>query len=332
MNLGELVEPTFSILHRSAATLALDCDNIRLAEQLIAKALSHTLPYEIAEELRDLLEQVYFRRHLGLRGIALEEDELQMSLAGSSVGFGLIDSNEFLNRVQSASVMLTRIVERKQKKPFREKGPAKKVLKEAYSLYLSTPRAASFAVTMKLGRPTINSVFPGFSDSMVIVNEFMELLDFIERGDQEAIAHAIPEQAYRTNFVHLAKRLAPDGNNIRLVGFTTLRDGQESVVKIQRPKKEIDVRAFKGTETEDSLSTKDKITVKGYLRFADATHCDSPVIQIVDDATKKAHKIKVPEGMMNDIVKPLWNSLVIVTGIHVKKSILLEDIEAVEDA
>lgn len=331
MNVGELIEPTFSILHRSAATLALDCDNIRLAEQLIAKALSRNPPHEIADELRDLLEQVYFRRHLGLRGIALEEDELQMSLAGSSVGFGVIDSNEFLNRVQSASVMLTRIVERKQKKPFREKGPAKKALKESYSLYLSTPRAASFAVTMKLGRPTINSTFPGFSDSMVIVNEFMELLNYIERGDQEAIVHAIPEKAYRTNFVHLARRLAPDGNNIKLVGFTALRDGQESVVQIQRPKKEIDVRTLKGIENEGSQS-QDKIIVKGYLRYADATHYDSPTIQIIDVETKKPHRIKVPEGMMNDIVKPLWNSLVIVTGIQVKNSILLEDIEAAEDS
>ena len=55
-------EPTRSILHRSAASLALECGNYREAERLIAVALAGTPPDDIAEELRDLLEQVYFDR------------------------------------------------------------------------------------------------------------------------------------------------------------------------------------------------------------------------------------------------------------------------------
>ena len=58
------VEPTWSILHRSAGWLALDCNQPRKAEQLAAKALAEGPPAEIAEELRDLLEQSDFRRHL----------------------------------------------------------------------------------------------------------------------------------------------------------------------------------------------------------------------------------------------------------------------------
>ena len=56
-----VIEPTYSVLHRSASTLALDCNQWRLAEQLAAKALSKVPPPEIAEELRDLLEQVSFQ-------------------------------------------------------------------------------------------------------------------------------------------------------------------------------------------------------------------------------------------------------------------------------
>ena len=76
------IEPTFSVLHRSAGTMALHCGEIRLAEQIAAKALSCEPPEEIAEELRDVLEQVNFQRHLGLKGIDLAEDELQVSLSG----------------------------------------------------------------------------------------------------------------------------------------------------------------------------------------------------------------------------------------------------------
>src|SRR5579872_5676228 len=56
------LEPTRSVLHRSAATLALQCGEYREAERLITTALSGTPPETIAEELRDLLLRVYFEQ------------------------------------------------------------------------------------------------------------------------------------------------------------------------------------------------------------------------------------------------------------------------------
>jgi hypothetical protein len=51
-------EPTRSVLHRSAASLAVQCGELREAERLIAVALAGNPPDEIAEELRDLWQQV----------------------------------------------------------------------------------------------------------------------------------------------------------------------------------------------------------------------------------------------------------------------------------
>jgi hypothetical protein len=56
------LEPTRSVLHRSAATLACQCGEYREAERLITTALSGRPPETIAEELRDLLLQVYFEQ------------------------------------------------------------------------------------------------------------------------------------------------------------------------------------------------------------------------------------------------------------------------------
>lgn len=86
------LEPTRSILFRSAASLAIDCNELREAERLIATALSGNPPAPIAEELRDLLEQVNFSRHLDLRGITLAPEELQMSIAGRTIGVGMAPS------------------------------------------------------------------------------------------------------------------------------------------------------------------------------------------------------------------------------------------------
>ena len=56
------LEPTRSVLHRSAATIAFQCGDYREAERLVAIALGGNPPETIAEELRDLLEMVYFER------------------------------------------------------------------------------------------------------------------------------------------------------------------------------------------------------------------------------------------------------------------------------
>jgi hypothetical protein len=57
------LEPTRSILHRSAAVLALECDELREAERLIGRALAGNPPDDIANELRDLLlNEIYAHR------------------------------------------------------------------------------------------------------------------------------------------------------------------------------------------------------------------------------------------------------------------------------
>jgi len=49
------IEPTRSVLFRSAACLALDFDDYRKAERMIAFGLSGNPPLDILEELRELL-------------------------------------------------------------------------------------------------------------------------------------------------------------------------------------------------------------------------------------------------------------------------------------
>lgn len=52
------IEPTRSILFRSAASLAIECNEYRESEQLINYGLSGNPPQEIREELNDLLDTV----------------------------------------------------------------------------------------------------------------------------------------------------------------------------------------------------------------------------------------------------------------------------------
>lgn len=52
------LEPTRSVLLRSAASLAIECGDLREAERLVGMALSSDGPEEIREEIRDLYETI----------------------------------------------------------------------------------------------------------------------------------------------------------------------------------------------------------------------------------------------------------------------------------
>ncbi|MFZ4675666.1 MAG: hypothetical protein ACOYM4_08220 [Nodosilinea sp.] len=71
-------EPTRSVLHRSAAALAVECSEFSLAEKLIARALAGAPPSDIAAELKDLFIQINLRNYLDRQGVTLTEDQLQL--------------------------------------------------------------------------------------------------------------------------------------------------------------------------------------------------------------------------------------------------------------
>ena len=119
-------EPTRSVLHRSAASLALDCGELREAEQLVSLALAGNPPEEIASELRDLMEKVFFAHHLSLRGIELQANEFQFSMWGELVGSGIAPADEFIGRVKTIETLIYRTAERKRKLRYREGGRIKK--------------------------------------------------------------------------------------------------------------------------------------------------------------------------------------------------------------
>jgi|GEM_PF-299795 uncharacterized protein YjbI with pentapeptide repeats len=69
-------EPTRSVLHRSAASLAIECGEFQTAERLIATALAGNPPQEIAEELRNLIFQINsYQYSTQFEGFAVANDE-----------------------------------------------------------------------------------------------------------------------------------------------------------------------------------------------------------------------------------------------------------------
>lgn len=320
------VEPSRSILHRSAATLALECGELKQAEKIITRALSGNPPEEIAEELRDLLEQVYFGRHLSLRGIVLDPGELRMSLAGRATGYGITLSDPFVNMVTITQKILQRFAERILGRPFRERGSPPKELRERFELFLSVPERASFAITFKIGRQK-ELPFPGVNYVNKVLDEFMNCIELVGEDDAHALKNMIPDVSYFNNFIGLSKKLIPDGSSVSLVGFTTMAYNRKREVALTTRK--LKGRPIAQVVEEITEGQSPTVSVAGRLKYADSTLAE-PVIQLIEEKTGEKHRIIVPPGMMGDIVKPLWEDMVLVKGIRSGKKVLLEEIEKIE--
>jgi hypothetical protein len=322
------VEPTRSVLHRSAASLALECGQTREAEKLIAIGLSGDPPEDIAEELRDLLEQVHFHRHLELRGITLQPEEFQMSLAGGLVGFGIAQSDEFVDRVRDLETLLYRTAERQLRRPYRERGRRRDDLQRELELYISVPRAASLAVTFRVGSREQPSL-PGLDFAQTVVDDVLDCMALLVEADNEALQRRINDEAYYRNFVGLARRIAPDGSRVRAVAFTALRPTGERSVVLSRPRQ--DLSAVEPPPPPSVVGEEASVVVRGTLKMSDSRDERRGLIQIVaSDGTQVA--VVVPPGMMRDIVRPLYEDEVVVRGRRAGNNIMLISIDRADDA
>ena len=231
--ISEEAEPTRSILYRSAASLAYNIGDFRLCDRLIARGLSGFPPPEIEDELKNLYEDVNFMRHLSAKGRILDPSQLLMTISGNAIKYGGASADYLMVRVDRIASLFYRTVERLYKMPYRISGSVNKAIKDAYGLYINALEPGSFAVSFQIGKPDPQlPLFPDFGlakqvEPEQIVDEIMQCLEIFESGDSPELKHKIHDSDYYGNFVGLAKQIAPDGNNVKLVGFTTIRDGKE---------------------------------------------------------------------------------------------------------
>jgi hypothetical protein len=314
------LEPSRSIMFRSAASLALNASLFREAEQMIATGLSGSPPESIAEELRDLYEAINFERHLKLRGVTLSDSDVQLSLKGSAVSYGMIKAEEFIKRAEIFDNMAIRTAERLLNKPFREKGRIPNEIKENFETYYSIPRAASFAITVRVGyRPRNYTFFNEDGIQAAVIDEILENIEMVNNRDENKLKDKIANEDYFFNTLGLIKKLAPGNNEVTLVGLTASKNGTDDFVAFTRTSDEIKIAPL---VHKTDISDMEDIIVSGQLNYASATKGD--IRLDTDDGV--SYSISVPKGLLADIVKPYWEQYVTIKGKRQEKTIFFEDL------
>lgn len=314
------VEPSWSVMHASAAAIAIKASEYHRAEQLIGVGLAGNATDDVRDELRDLFDEVTYRRHLDLRGVHLTSAEFQFTLAGPAIAPGRASPEVTQRRTENMRRLLERTAERKAHVPFRPDGPVNATVRSALAIQYSEPRAASFALTVSIEQRVgqlplqlgMKDVVPPRPDD--VVSEFLECVRLVEAGKLKDLRERIGDVNYYENFVGLARGMAPDGHDVTTVGFT--RGGgptTETRVAMRRSARHIDVPVRPRRAGEHEIT--------GQLdRFDGHIAKRGPnALVVVVDTARVSHPIHVRKAILGDIVKPRFLETVTVLVKRVGK-------------
>ena len=302
------VEPTRSVLFRSAASLALDCGEFLEAEKMVCHGLAANPPADLRAELRQLYEQMHFRVFLQDSQLRLIEQQIVVSLWGPAVAPDFVLLREVVERLKRAERLIYRTAERKSGLPFAEDADAPAAIRERFPIYQRMPIAASYAVVLQVGQTDRQLTLPFAADAADIVTEVVDCISLYNTQNISGLQDRIADPAYRQNFASLVKRMYPRSPGISAVGIAAMTShGQVKIVELtQPPQFRIEQAVFEQQDTR----TPEPIRIVGQLFSAKSTPRTKRV-EIKDDEGT-THPINVPEGMLADVVRPYFEARVVV--------------------
>ena len=327
---SEESEPTRSVLHRSAASMAYRCKKYREAEWLISRALSGNPPTEIISELRRLSRKVHFQLRLEEKDVSVSEQEFSMNLDGNQIIEGLAPVDLITHRITKLKKIFWNTIRQENGLDF---GSNARLKDQRYTLWVSALEPSSIDVVLKLGVSGQMSLsnMGGFD---TIFNRVMTRFHLLSQGEYDELQEHIADKEYYCNFVALAKEIAPDGDDVVTVNFGALIEGQQRQVNFYRQQQDFyDVPLPDLLRSENGVHTTDEIiTVRGILQYANST-TEHKVVKLRDTDSGVTWKIIVPDAVMKDVVQPNFDEDVKIVGKRMankrtlKSTIYFVDIE-----
>jgi hypothetical protein len=312
------IEPTRSVLFRSAASLALDCGEFLEAEKMVCHGLAADPPADLRAELRHLYEQMHFRVFLQDSELRLIGQQIVVSLWGDAVAPDFVPLREVVERLKRAERLIYRTAERKSGLQFSEDADSPIAIRQRFPIYQKMPMAASYAVVLQVGQTDRQLTLPFAADAADIVAEVVDCIGLYNSENVTELEERIPDAAYRRNFTSIVNKMYPrtPGINVGIAGMTS--QGKMTIIELVRPPHlPINQPAFEQPEAE----TQQSIQIVGELFSAKSTVRTKRVE--IKDNEGNTHTIDVPKGMLADVVRPYFEARVVADVLRASDGTLL---------
>ena len=317
---GPESEPTRSIFFQSAASLAYQAENLEEAIRSIAKGLAGYPPARIKKELMELYDEITLQSFLLLQDEQLSEESLNITLRGNAIGWGTIIYNEFERRLKTTKTLIDRTIHRLMKKKYQKAGRISREVKK-FEPILCAPTPGSFNITFKFSSP-IGTQLNLFFNAKDIVDEIIKGIDLINQSRLDLLEKEIGDSAYFRNFVSHVKELAPDGDKVKFVAFTSKR--KKVIFKQKKDAITLPI-------SEELVTEQVPVEIEGILDYAIARKEEAIGLTTKD---QRHYTIIVQEGL-EDLVRSYFKQWVKISGIQdpqQKNKIYLADINLAEES
>ena len=332
---SEESEPTRSVLHRSAASLAYKCKMYREAEWLISRALAGNPPREIIGELRRLNRKVLLELRLADKNVSVSDQEFSMNLDGNQIIEGLAPVDLITHRITKLKKIFWNTIRQANGMAF---GSSAQLQNQKYTLWVSAWAPSSIDVILKLGvsgQMSLSNI-GGFD---IIFNRVMTNFSLLNSGSFDQLQNHIADNDYYRNFVALAKEIAPDGDEVVTVNLGAVIDGRKKLLQFNRKQQEFsDVPLPDLFQSANGIQTTDEIvSIRGELLYADGM-AEPKQVKLVDIYSGETWKVYVPDALMKDIVQPNFGEVVKIVGKRVarrrtlRSTLYLTDIQKIPAA
>lgn len=313
---SEESEPTRSVLHRSAASLAYKCKMYREAEWLVSRALSGNPPKEIIGELRRLNRKVLLELRLEEKQVSVSDQEFSMNLDGNQIIEGLAPVDLITHRITKLKKIFWNTIRQTNGMAFSSSAQLKN---QMYTLWVSAWEPSSIDVVLRLGVSGQMSL-PNLGGFDSIFHRVMTNFNLLNHGDYVPLQKQIGDNEYYCNFVALAKEIAPDGDDVVTVNLGTVVEGQQREVNFRRQQQQFSEVPLPNLLKSDNglYTTDEEITVRGKLQYADAMD-EHKVVKLRDVDSEMTWKIIVPDAYMKDVVQPHFDEDVKIVGKRMAK-------------
>ena len=297
------IEPTRSVLYRSAATLAYQCELYVEAKRLLHTGLGGNAPPEIEYQLNDLLGNV----KLALSSIHLSDKYLRLTLDGNNIAFGRAPARTLATRIISLEEMLHA------------------TFKTPIPLFYDSVGAASFYVDLTLSAVT-QPTLPGFDNFDEIVEPLIQNLELLNRGETETLKETFASPAHYGEFVSAALELAPDGEAISSVNLQARIAGRVQAIRFEQSREEISKIPIPRVPKQQLAIQATEKTVRriGILQRADGR--EESVCELKTD-TDGTWVIEVREEIIHEVLGNFWKKRVEVEGLRMRRARSLKRIQ-----
>ena len=302
-------EPTRSIFFKGAAVIAMQLNEAAKAVSLAGQGLHACSEPVLRNERVSIIKQAHFVLTLAESdGVEISSNKFNFSIDGSDVGNGFAREDVFKAAFDSFITLVKRTYQRLQGVKFNSASSKSASL----PIFVSVPIAGSFAVDVHLG-DYINPELDGFKNETNLaatVEDVVICLEAVEENNLAVVRERIQDDVYYANFVALARKLRPKNEGmsiVKVVGKTKIFSQSAVLTNKARSIQDLLVADKKQEHT---------VEVRGLLRVASKKGQGREVVEICD-REGIWHRAHVPEELMADIVRPLWDKRVVAV---IKKS------------